>query len=627
MDKHHLDQVVRTNIAEIAILHGAILKDPNYFPPTIRAEVFASLPPALAEAINQYESDEEKSIALLSAITTTAAGLNGIKIPYRKKRYSCNLYQVIVGPPASNKGISIHSRAILNKVQTRLKKEYVVEMAKYKQTIKEKNQKDNQESIDSLEVKGSEEINIKSETINVKEKYDLDYQPEAPNQKHIILPSDISSAALVDLVDRNEGFGLVFDSEAQTILNTFKQDWGANLTSLLLKSFENEPWELARKSLKSMIAIPEPRLSVLLTGNPEHLLGLVKSITNGLYSRFCIYQITSSGWKDITQFENNKDYLSGYISLSIIVNHINEKLSAGHALEFQISTGQMNAFNEFFRQTHDVLMTQIHLEYSSVVRRMGAICYRIAAILAAIRNDNQNDRLQCSDEDFAIALSLCSTLLQHSVYTFLTTSEQESPIQEFYKALERNFSRTEALPIADELGIKPRRMDSYLKELTKQRKIRKVSHGQYEKCTPAILQNLQFDMEDEDNLEGEEKMSLSVEELSDNVDAIESEFPQSEFYAEEIAHIAILHPHDFDPAGVLNIETDHSEVEVFNWLDNIPPRVKLREWKIFDYINSDRKLSDEECQNQLQMAIEYGLIIEVSPGLYTLEPYSGYDQN
>ena len=119
MDKHHLDQVVRTNIAQIAILHQGILKDPNYFPPTIPSEVFASLPPALAEAINQYESDEEKSIALLSAITTTAAGLNGIKIPYRKKRYSCNLYQVIVGPPASNKGISIHSRAILNKVHTR----------------------------------------------------------------------------------------------------------------------------------------------------------------------------------------------------------------------------------------------------------------------------------------------------------------------------------------------------------------------------------------------------------------------------------------------------------------------------------------------------------------------------
>jgi hypothetical protein len=569
MDKHHLDQVVGTHIAEIAILHGAILKDPNYFPPTITAEVFASLPSALAEAINQYESDEEKSIALLSAITTSAAGLNGIKIPYRKKRYNCNLYQVIVGPPASNKGISIHSRAILSKVQARLKKEYVFEMAKYKQALKEKNQKDNQESIDSLEVKKSEEINIKSESITVKEKYDLDYHLEEPNQKHIILPSDISSAALVDLVDRNDGFGLIFDSEAQTILNTFKQDWGANLNSMLLKSFENEPWELARKSLKSMIAIPEPRLSVLLTGNPEHLQGLVKSITNGLYSRFCIYQITSSGWKDITQFENNKDYLSGYSSLSIIVNHINEKLSAGHALEFQISTGQMNAFNEFFRQTHDVLMTQIHLEYSSVVRRMGAICYRIAAILAAIRNDNQNDRLQCSDEDFAIALSLCSTLLQHSVYTFLITSEPNSAIEEFYKRLEHTFTRTEALPIANELGIKSRRMDSYLKELTAQKKIRKVSHGQYEKCTPAILQNLQFDMDDEDSLKEEVKMSPGAEELGEKVVAIESEFPQTEFHEAEIAQIAKLQDPFLNEPKELAYNNEKSEHHNLDWVDDV----------------------------------------------------------
>ena len=570
MDKHHLDQVVRTNIAEIAILHGAILMDPNYFPPTIRAEVFASLPPALAEAIRQYESDEEKSIALLSAITTTAAGLNGIKIPYRKKRYSCNLYQVIVGPPASNKGISIHSRAILNKVQTRLKKEYVVEMAKYKQTLKEKNQKDNQESIDSLEVKELEEINIKSESITVIEKYDLDYNLEEPNQKHIILPSDISSAALVDLVDRNEGFGLVFDSEAQTILNTFKQDWGANLTSMLLKTFENEPLELARKSLKSMIAIPEPRLSVLLTGNPEHLLGLVKSITNGLYSRFCIYQTQKIGWMDMKQNENDKNYLDGYESMSVIVNQINERLATGLGLEFGLSEDQIFAYNQYFGAIHEMLSNQIDSNFSSVVKRMGVVCYRISAVLGAIRNHSQTgSRLECSNEDFATAISICSTLLQHSVYTFLTTSEPNSAIEEFYKRLELTFTRTEALPIAVELGIKSRRMDSYLKELSKQKKIRKVSHGQYEKCTPAILQNVQFDMDDEDNLEDEVKMSLGAQELGEKVVAIESEFPQTEFHEAEIAQIAKLHDPFLNEPKELAYNDEKSEHHNLDWVDDV----------------------------------------------------------
>jgi len=139
------------------------------------------------------------------------------------------------------------------------------------------------ENLNSLEVEESEKINIESESSSNNNKYeDLEVSITEPNPKHIILPSDISSASLVDLIEKNDGFGLIFDSEAQTILNTFKQDWGANLTSMLLKTFENEPLELARKSMKSMISIREPRFSVLLTGNPEHLFGLVKSITNGL---------------------------------------------------------------------------------------------------------------------------------------------------------------------------------------------------------------------------------------------------------------------------------------------------------------------------------------------------------
>lgn len=570
MVKHHLDQVVNTHIAEIAILQQGILKNPNYFPPTIKAEVFASLPPALAEAINQYESDEEKSIALLSAITTTAAGLNGIKIPYRKKRFNCNLYQVIVGPPASNKGIAIHSRAILSKVQARLKKEYVFEMAKYKQALKEKNQKDNQESIDSLEVKESEEINIKSESNAVREKYDLDYNLEEPNQKHIILPSDISSAALIDLLEKNDGFGLVFDSEAQTILNTFKQDWGANLTSMLLKTFENEPLELARKSLKSMIAIPEPRLSVLLTGNPEHLLGLVKSITNGLYSRFCIYQTQKIGWMDMKQNENDKNYLDGYERMSIIVNQINERLTTGLGLEFVLSEDQIYAYNQYFGAIHEMLSNQIDPHFSSVVKRMGVVCYRISAVLGAIRNHSQTgSRFQCSNEDFATAISICSTLLQHSVYTFLTTSEPNSAIEEFYKRLEHSFTRTEALSIADELGIKSRRMDFYLKELTKQKKIRKISHGQYEKCTPAILQNVQFDTEDQDNLEDEVKISPGAEELGEKVVAIESEFPQTEFSEDEIAHIAKLHDPFLRETKEIAYNYEKAEHHNLDWVDDV----------------------------------------------------------
>jgi hypothetical protein len=398
MDKQRLNLLVENDIADIAMLQGGIFQDPNYFPPTIPPYVFKMLPDPLKGAIEQYDSNEEKSIALLSSLTTVAAGLHNIRIPFRKKEYHCNLFQVIVGPPASNKGITLHSRVILDKVQIRLKRQYLVDKAKHLKALHDRKEKENQKSIDSLDVKKSEEINIESESSSNNNNYDhLEVSLTEPNQKHIILPSDISSAALVDLVEKNDGFGLIFDSEAQTILNTFKQDWGANLTSMLLKTFENEPLELARKSLKSMISIPEPRLSVLLTGNPEHLSGLVKSITNGLYSRFCIYQTQKIGWMDIKQNENNKNYLEGYGELSTIVGDLNESLSTGLNIQFRLTGDQIEMFNKFFGSLDGILSSEIDTNFSSVVKRMGVICYRICSLLGAMRNHaSLNRHLECS---------------------------------------------------------------------------------------------------------------------------------------------------------------------------------------------------------------------------------------
>ncbi len=615
MDKQRLNQVVRTHIAEIAILQGGILKDPNYFPPTIPSDVFSSLPPILSEAVNQYETDEEKSIALLSSLTTLAAGLHDIKIPYRKKTYNCNLFQVIAGPPASNKGIALHSRVILDKVQYRLKRQYQIERAKHLKAINDKKEKEN---LNSLEEQESVEINIESESSSNNNYDHLEVSLTEPNPKHIILPSDISSASLVDLIEKNDGFGLIFDSEAQTILNTFKQDWGANLASMLLKTFENEPLELARKSMKTMISIPEPRFSVLLTGNPEHLFGLVKSITNGLYSRFCIYQTQENGWIDMKQNENDKNYLKGYEKLSILVDEINDSLANGVGLEFEPSTDQIEAYNQFFGTIDGILTSQIDSNFSSVVKRMGVVSFRIAAILGAIRNKSHSTtRLTCIDEDFAIAISICSTLLKHSVYTFQTTTDTDSPIIEFYNNLPYSFNRKQALVVAESLGIKSRRMDTYLKELTGSKKISKVTHGAYEKSTPATLQYVQFDPEEEDFQQDEPQILLGHDQLSYKMEAIEREFPQSEFSDDDIAQIAILHtPLSEESEEVGNGDALEVEPE-FKWLANVCGCTYYDQDDLQHVLKASGYHSHMERLTQIHLAVRFKKLEEIE-GNYML---------
>ncbi|MEY4954165.1 MAG: hypothetical protein RI981_250 [Bacteroidota bacterium] len=618
MSKQTLDQVVKAHIADIAILHGGVFQDPNYFPPTISVDVFESLPPILAEAVNQYETDEEKSIALLSSLTTLTAGLHGIKIPYRKKTYNCNLFQVIVGPPASNKGIALHSRVILDKVQHRLKKQYQIDKAKYLKAINDIREK---ESLNSLDGEESNKINIESESSSNYQYEVLEVSLAEPNPKHIILPSDISSASLIDLIEKNDGFGLIFDSEAQTILNSFKQDWGANLKSMLLKTFENEPLELARKSMRSMISIPEPRFSVLLTGNPEHLFGLVKSITNGLYSRFCIYQTQKIGWVDMKQIENNKDYHKGYEKLSMLVDVINNDLEKGFGLEFEPSIDQIKAYNQFFGTIDGILTSQIDPNFSSVVKRMGVVSFRIAAILSAIRDkSHSNGRLTCKDEDFAIAVNICSTLLKHSVFTFQTSTDSNSPLNDFYNNLPNRFNRKQALEVADSLSIKSRRMDTYLKELTVSNKLRKADHGIYEKYTFAKLQHLQFDSEEEDSKQGKSPVESLGKEPSNEEVVIDAELSKSNSIVDDdIAQFAILQT----PFSIRSEEDSYdaiapeNKVPAFNWLRNVDECTGFYEADLMDILEIDGYETHAERLKQIQLALRFNKL-EVNEGVYSL---------
>ena len=509
-------------IAEIAKLQRVLNDDPHYFPPTIPNECFLNLPAPIAEAVNQYETLEERSIALLSTVVVAGSGLNEIIIPYRKKRYNTNFYLVIIGPPASNKGIALHSRKILEKITERYELTYKRDYAIY-----EAARKQNKINAKSNYSAGQENSESEPSGINYS---NLELNEIEPNPKYAILPADISAAALINLADKNNGAGLIFDSEAQTLLNSFKQDWGANLTSLLLKSFENEPIEVARMTLTTMLSIPKPRLSVLLTGNPEHLSGLVKSITNGMFSRFGIYQTRKVNWVDIKFEENSKDYLEGYANLATIIDKINSDLESGLNVTFRLSDVQIHFFNRFFGNLDTRLSYEIDNNFASVVRRMGVVFWRICAVLTAVRNhENLNSELVCADADFQNGIYICSTLLKHSLYSYLTTADVNQPIDEFIAELPEEFNRHQALVVAKKLNISDRRMDSYLKDSSGPNgKILKVRHGEYKKKTPAILQNVQYEelMDSSDysvENDDQENEALKNLELSVNADYADSQ--------------------------------------------------------------------------------------------------------
>jgi hypothetical protein len=507
MPNTQVKQIIEKHIAEIAILQQVLNDNPDYFPPTIPDEVFLNLPAPIAEAVNQYDTLEEKSIALLSTITASASGLNGIRFPLRHNDYYLNLYLIIIGPPASNKSIALHARKILEKISIRNESNYKANKTRYKEFLKQKQH---------AKKTATNNPTIDDSSLNYR---DLEIEATEPKPKYAILPGDISSSALINLIDKNDGNGIIFDSEAQTILNAFKQEWGSNVATVLLKSFGNEPVELMRASLDSMISIPKPKLSVLLTGNPEHLNGLVKTITNGLYSRFCVFRTQKTSWKDVNPEENAKNYLNGYVRLSVLVDEISLKLESDLSVEFQLSLDQIDHYNHFFRTLNEMLSEHIDKDFSSIVMRMAVVFYRICAVLTAIRNENNlTAKLVCSNDDFQNAIHVCATLLKHSVFTFLTTEVQKDSIDNLLDELPDVFNRKQAIAVAIKLKISPRTMDNYIKSLIG-KKIEKVKHGEFKKKVPAILQNMQYSVNEDSLIPERFEVAEILEEQSKVVDS------------------------------------------------------------------------------------------------------------
>jgi hypothetical protein len=80
---------------------------------------------------------------------------------------------------------------------------------------------------------------------------------ETKEPRMLILPADSSAAMFVELLFRNGGTGIIFETEVDTLVNTLKQDWGL-LDDKLRKAFHHEAISLARKTDRKVIHISRP---------------------------------------------------------------------------------------------------------------------------------------------------------------------------------------------------------------------------------------------------------------------------------------------------------------------------------------------------------------------------------
>ncbi len=418
--------------------------------PTIPQLVYDNLPPILLESCRAFIQPRERDTFLTGALATLSCCLPNVSGTYGGSFVYPNLFSFILAPAASGKGTLRFAKALADKYHDKTlaasiddKKIYAENLAAFKMK------------------KGKGKIDENQE------------MPIEPKFKVVFIPADTSNAKIIQHLDTNDGKGIICETEADTMGQAFKNEWGS-YSDLLRKSFHHEKISVSRKTDGEFVEVNNPQLSVALSGTPKQVFNIISSAEDGLFSRFIFYVFkTDAVWLDPSPKGNPVNLTEYFEKQSRNVLKMVEFYETDEMV-LDLTLDQWNRFNLYFESILEEVNTFVSEDALSVVKRLGLVFYRFCMIFTAIRkydSNNYNKNIFCSDIDFDVAMSLIKTYLQHSVIMFTNLPKQgEQGVfkssenkKRFLEALPVSFKRKEAIEMAKKFNLKERSVDSFLK--------------------------------------------------------------------------------------------------------------------------------------------------------------------
>jgi len=417
--------------------------DKKYF----SQEIYENLPDLLKNLVSSFD-EREKDIVLLSSIGVLSNCIPNVIGFYGRKKHYPHLYTMIIAPPASGKGSMNYASILIEDIHQRK-----LEESRAKIKVWEKQKKGNKPNIDAR-----------------------------------IIPGNVSSAKFYSHIKNNEHGLLIFESEADSMSNMLKQDWG-NFSDILRKAFHHEKISISREIDDKFIEVTSPKLAMVISGTEGQVKPLILSKENGLFSRFLYYYFNDEvEWKDVTPDEENLDYSVIFKQSGLEILKLYEILEAlKNPIEFKLTTLQWERLNSTLKTATSIFNKMGLNNLTSTAFRSGVNLFRIAMILSVIRNIDSIGNigvLTCDDKDFEIAHSIIKYLLDHVLLVSELFEKDKYGLSvselNILSNLPNKFKRNEAIDIGEELDIKPRTMDNYLKKWKKKGALKAPRTGFYE---------------------------------------------------------------------------------------------------------------------------------------------------
>ena len=431
--------------------------------PTFSQDIYSFLPSFLTQIINKAKSFEDADLLLLGSLTAISACLPNISGNYAEREVFPNLFLFVAAQASAGKGRLTLCRHLIKPIHDSLKKNYAAEMEEYR--------------------------HLQSEYVQDKKNRE---PPVEPPIKTLLIPANSSATSVYQVLNDNGGVGLIFETEGDTLANSFKSDYG-NFSDGFRKAFHHEMISYTRRKDREFVELTKPRLSAMLSGTPKQILSLIPDAENGLFSRFIFYNMNLRlKWQDV--FSQSTDTLDDYfIRLGFQFFEFYQKLQQAEPIRFSLSASQQAQFNQFFGDVQLEYANLFGTDIIASVRRLGLISFRLAMILTALRLMDGKDIapvIVCDDIDFSNVLCMARVLIQHAAHVFakLPTTEPDTSksnttvlCQKFFDLLPPEFNRSAYLSAAECLHISPKTAEKYLRKLCTSGQLQHVTYGQYSK--------------------------------------------------------------------------------------------------------------------------------------------------
>lgn len=447
--------------------------------PLLDEKIYKNLPPVLKDGTDLFPAfSREKDMFFTASLSLISGILPNCYFYYDNRKHYLNLYAMIVAPPASGKGVMVHANSYVSKIEDHLTETYNAQLSKFNQAEKDAKNA-------SKDVKNEGDIS------------DREVEKEGvlrPRRKKLVIPANSSAASFLGLLNDSNGSGILFETEADTLAQALKQDWG-NYSDTLRKAYHHEPVTFSRKMDNMVVDIKCPKLSVMISGT----LGQVGSMglnipENGLQSRFFFYLFnTIPKFKSLGGTSNNKlDHCLDKLSFKMKDTYL-QLLNKPNGIEIVLNQSQWNLISRFFNRKLEIVLRKYNSLGAAIVTRGALGAVRIAAILEVLEEANNFpliniDIIKCSNQCLFKAIRIAETYIDHTLVIYHFSKSGAEPDIEMHKYLDfynllpdGDFTRNDVLEIAKKIGFSERTIDRRLEKLRKTGRLISVKSGTYKK--------------------------------------------------------------------------------------------------------------------------------------------------